>query len=175
MSRILNRPLRMMKETFLPLSFDENHFEMDWSMEPGGFVPPHMHAHKDEHFTVTKGEVLFTVGDKTVVKKTGDTLMVTKGMLHSIANKTKEQIGLRVRYTPCADTEKFFQALNYFSSDGEVSMSAMLKVFYVQEKLGWKKFSEAADAGGTVMFGMLKILANVFGLIFGWSKYLRNF
>lgn len=172
---ILNRSLRIMNETFTPLSFDETHFEMDWTMAAGNAVPPHQHRHADEYFTVTAGEVTFMVNGETIVKQPGDTLLIPKGTRHGISNKTKGLIGLRVRYAPCADTHKMFTAMNYFSEGNTVSMRGAFKTFYVQDKLGWKKFSEGADTGGTAFFGIMNGIASVCGALFGWKKYLKEF
>lgn len=175
LSSILNQPLRMMKETFTPRSYDESHFEMDWTLEAGGAVPPHQHRYMDEHFTVTEGEATFTVNYETVVKQVGETLLVPRGTRHGITNKTKSRIGLKARYSPCADTHKFFAAMSYFSENGQISMGGMFKAFYVQKKLGWKPFSEAADAGGAIMFGLMNGIGAVCGVLGGWSKYLKEF
>jgi quercetin dioxygenase-like cupin family protein len=87
------RPLKIGKEVFHPTSFDENSFVMNWTMEAGGAVPQHVHKYMDEHFTITKGEILFTVNGKKIIKKEGEELFIPKGTAHSIKNQTKDSIG----------------------------------------------------------------------------------
>ena len=65
MANSIFRELKMGKETFLPVSVENNIFKMMWWCEPGGGVPNHIHPHMDEHFTVLEGEVEFTVSGKT--------------------------------------------------------------------------------------------------------------
>lgn len=175
MTIILNRPLQLMKETFIPRSFDDAHFEMDWTMEAGGMVPSHFHRHADEHFTITEGEVMFLVDGKEMVKKTGETLFVPRMTPHGITNKSGSRIALRARYTPCADTHKMFMAWAFFADEGNGLFAGMLKWWYVQEKLGWKKFSEPADAMGRLIFSILGAWAMLCGALFGWKKYLQSF
>lgn len=172
---ILNRELKLGSETFIPNSFDETHFAMDWTMAGGGMVPTHFHRHMDEHFTVTTGPVTFTVNGEQIVKQTGETLLVPKMQPHSIKNSTKQPVALRVHYTPNADTQKMFQSWALFTDEGDGMLTGMLKWWYVQDKLGWKKFSEPADGMGRVMFGILGSIAMLAGRVRGWDKYLNRF
>lgn len=172
---IINRPLHLMKETFIPRSYDASHFEMDWTMEAGGVVQAHLHRHADEYFTVTGGEVTFTVNGETIVKKKDETLQVPRMTPHSISNTSGAQIMLHVKYTPCAHTHKMFIAWAYFADEGSGMFAGMLKWWYVQEKLGWKKFSEPADGAGKAMFALLGGLATLLGALLGWKKYLEIF
>lgn len=63
------RPLRMGKEVFHPQSYDERSFVMNYTLEKGGMVPPHLHVHMDEYFSVVRGEMKFIVNGKTIIKK----------------------------------------------------------------------------------------------------------
>lgn len=172
---IINRKIILLKEVFTPLSFDEQHFEMDWTMEAKGMVPTHLHRHMDEHFTVTKGEVTFQVNGETIVKQAGETLFVPKMVPHGINNKTNGQIALRVRYTPCVDAHKMFEAMAYFADEGNGMFTGMLKWWYVQEKMGWRKFSEPADVAGRLFFAIIGGLALLCGALGGWKNYLKEF
>jgi len=111
------RPIKIGKETFHPKFFDESSFIMDWTMQEGGAVPQHLHKHMDELFTVTEGEVLFTVNGQKMIKKTGEVLFVPRGTPHSIKNETKEKIGLTVKYSPCADTHRMFEIIATLDQD----------------------------------------------------------
>ena len=175
MVNIINRPISFAGETFTPRNFDNNNFTMDWETVKGNQVPLHFHRHMDEHFTVTKGEATFTVNGETIVKKEGETLLVPKMTPHSIANKTNDSIGLRVTYTPNADAHKMFQAWAMFQDNGDSMLTGMTKWLYIQEKLDWQKFSEPADGGGKAMFAVFGALANLFGGLFAWKKYLDKF
>ena len=49
-----------------------------------GFEPPlHMHTREDESNLILKGEILFTVGDKTIHAKAGDYIHLPKNVPHT--------------------------------------------------------------------------------------------
>jgi len=49
-----------------------------------GFEPPlHMHTKEDESNLILKGEILFTVGDKTIHAKAGDYIHLPKNVPHT--------------------------------------------------------------------------------------------
>ncbi len=174
-ANILNREIPLGKEKFIPRSFDENNFVMDWECTKGGMVPPHFHRHMDEHFTVTKGEVTFTVNGGKIVKHEGETLLVPKMTPHSIKNNSDESIALRVTYTPNADAHKMFSAWATFHDDGDSLLTGFLKWLYLQKKLNWRKFSEPAHPVGTAIFAAMDGVALTLGKINGWDKYLDKF
>lgn len=109
------RELKMGKETFLPVSVENNIFKMMWWCEPGGGVPSHIHPHMDEHFTVLEGEVEFTVNGKKLIKKPGDTLFIAKNVVHGIKNIGTTNIKMEVYYTPVADTVEMFKILFFLN------------------------------------------------------------
>lgn len=172
MQTTIFRPISFGKEVFHPKSFDENSFIMDWTMEAGGMVPPHLHKYSDEHFTVTKGEVLFTVNGEKIIKNVGDTLLVPKGTTHSIKNPGKEQIGLTVTYTPCADVHRMFQIVSALDQTNPGSVMNMVKYFYISPRLGLKEFSTPQpEFIMTIMSGIVTVM----GKLSGWDKLVNQF
>ena len=166
------RPISFGKEVFYPKSFDENSFIMDWTMEAGGMVPPHLHKYSDEYFTVTKGEVLFTVNGEKITKNVGDTLLVPKGTPHSIKNPGKGQIGLTVKYSPCADVHRMFQIVAALDETNPGSIMNMVKYFYLSPRLGLKDFSTPQPAFAmTIMSGIVTLI----GKLSGWDKLIDKF
>ena len=141
-------------------------------MEAGGMVPPHVHKYMDEHFTVTKGEILFTVNGEKIIKKEGEVLLVPKGIRHSIKNPVKGQIGLTVKYSPCSDTHRMFEIVATLDQANPGSIMNMVKYFYLAPKLGLKEFSTPQPA-----FAMIVISAvvTVMGKLYGWDKLISKF
>jgi len=166
------RPIKFGKEVFYPKSYDENSFVMDWTMEAGGMVPPHKHEFMDEQFTVTKGEVLFTVNGKKVTKKVGEVLLVPKGTPHSIKNPVKGQIGLTVKYSPCSDTHRLFEMIATFDETNPGKVMNMLKAFYVGSRIGLKPFSTPHPA---VASSIINFIVTVTGKVSGWDKLVTKF
>lgn len=172
MSKNIFRPISFGKEVFYPKSYDQNSFIMDWTMEAGGMVPPHLHKYSDEHFTVTKGEVLFTVNGEKIIKTVGDTLLVPKGITHSIKNPGNGQIGLNVTYSPCADVHRMFQIVSALDETNPGSVMNMVKFFYISPRLGLKEFSTPQPAFiMTIMSGIVTVM----GKLSGWDKLVNQF
>lgn len=166
------RPIKIGKEVFHAKSYDENSFVMDWTMEVGGKVPKHIHKHMDEHFTVTQGEVLFTVNGEKILKKLGEELFVPKGATHSITNPIKGQIGLAVVYSPCADTHRMFEIIATLDEAKPGSVMNLLKYFYLVPKLGLKEFSSPTPA---FVMSIMNFIVSIIGGLSGWSKLVKQF
>lgn len=165
------QPLQFGDEIFHPRFYDENSFVMDWSMKAGGFVPPHKHVHMDEHFLITKGEINFNVNGEKIIKSEGEELFLTKGTPHSIKNKTKENIGLTVTYTPCADVHRMFEIFVTMDNGQSGAMTKALKYFYIYPRMGWKEFSLPHPHIANVI---IQSIVNVYGKISGWDKMVEE-
>ncbi len=166
------RPIRMGKEVFHAKSFDENSFVMDWTIEAGGKVPPHVHYHMDEHFTVTNGEITFLVQGEKITKKTGEQFFVPKGTVHSVTNPVNGKSEVTVQYSPCADTHRMFHILSTLDEERPGSMMNMMKYFYLVPRLGLKEFSTVSPA---YLMRILNGLVTVTGKLSGWDKLIDKF
>src|ERR1043165_8409721 len=166
------KPMSMGKEVFHPISFDENTFVMNWSVEGGGMVPPLVHIHMDEHFTVTYGEVTFTINKQKIIKQPGEELLVPKGVEHSIKNHTCQQVGLQEKYTPCADVHRIFEIVATLSEINPGSAVTVIDLSYVYPRLGLKEFSTIAVPG---VMPVLHFVITVTGKLAGWDKLVVQF
>jgi quercetin dioxygenase-like cupin family protein len=172
MSTDIFQPIKLGKEVFHPKSYDERTFEMDWTIDEGGKVPPHFHHYSDEHFKIIKGEILFQVDGEKITKKEGDVFFVPKGTTHSVTNTHKGQSAMAVQYMPCADIHKMFEILATLNKSNPGSMLNMMKYFYLAPRLGLKGFSTLSPAWMMrAMNGSLSIL----GKLSGWDKLLLAF
>lgn len=166
------QPMKFGKETFLPLSYDEQSFVMQWTLEKGGMVPPHTHEYMDETFLITEGEVTFKVGSEKFVRGKGDSLTVPKGVTHSISNKSGAPIGITVTYSPCSDTHRMFAIIQSLNQEKPGSMMNMIKYFYLAPRLGLKPFSSPQPkAIGSIINGITSLA----GALWGWKKYINRF
>lgn len=166
------RPLRVGKEMFHPQSYDENSFVMNYTLEKGGMVPPHLHVHMDEYFSVLRGEMKFIVNGETIIKKAGEAIMVPKGVKHAIKNAGHEQVEMNVTYVPCADTHRMFEAFAAFDEKDPGKMMNMIKAVYICMALNVKEFSAPQPA---FIGSVLKGLVLVMGKFGGWKKYVSQF
>ncbi len=166
------RPIKFGKEVFIPKSFDQSHFTMDWWMEAGGKVPNHLHRYMDEHFTVTEGEVLFESKEEKIVKKAGETFFVPKGITHSVSNKSKNTICVTVKYSPCSDTHRMFEIVSTLDEENPGKMMNMVKYFYLAPRLGLQEFSTPQPQ---FIMNIISGIVTVMGKISGWDKLIPKF
>lgn len=166
------RPIKLGKEVFHPKSYDENAFLMWWTVEAGGKVPPHVHYHMDEHFEITKGEIVFQVNGEKITKKSGDEFFVSKGTIHSVTNVFKGPSEMTVKYSPCADTHRMFQILSTLDKEKPDSMINMMKYFYLVPRLGLKEFSAISPA---FLMSIMKGVVTIMGKLSGWDKLVDRF
>lgn len=166
------KPLTFGKETFIPREANESKFVMDWFLEAGGGVPPHIHKYMDEHFAVIEGEVTFMVSGKPVVKKAGEELMVPMHTVHGIKNKSGKRIGITVTYSPPSDTARMFEIMSALNEEKPGSMMSMVKYFYIAPRIGLKDFSNPQPAW---VEGLLSGIVGIMGVLGGWNKYVKRF
>lgn len=72
--------------------------------------PPHTHQHEDELFVVLEGQMIFTVGGKTLVAGPGDAVFLPRGIQHGFELGTSEARAL-IWMTP-AGLEAAFRDLS---------------------------------------------------------------
>jgi len=172
LSAMVPEPFSFEKQTFQCVSFKESTFVMNWSMEPKGKVDPHIHKYSDEHFLITKGEVQFKVDGETLIKKQGDELLVKKGIVHSIVNKTAEDIEVIVSYSPCADIHRMFFIMATLDKSNPGSSVNIAKYFYLVPRLGLKEFSTPQPE---MVFKMITLILTIAGTFLRWGKLVKKF
>ena len=172
MNAIIYEPFSFEKQTFKCVSYDDSEFIMNWAMEPNGSVPTHIHKYSDEYFFITKGEVEFKVNGETILKKAGEELLVKKGIPHSITNNTKEEIAVKVKYTPCADIHRMFLIMATLDKSNPGSSLNIAKYFYLVPRLGLKEFSTPQPE---IIFKILTVVFTAVGKLSGWDKLVEKF
>ena len=115
---------------------------------------------------------MFTVNGEKITKQVGDTLLVPKGTPHSIKNPGKGQIGLTVKYSPCADVHRMFQIVAALDETNPGKVMNMVKYFYLSPRLGLKDFSTPQPAFAmTIISGIVTLI----GKLSGWDKLIAQF
>ncbi len=79
-------------------------------VRPGGEPPLHVHAREDETFYVLEGEVTFHRGHERIDVRTGDAVMMPRGVQHGFAVRTPTARMLQA-FTP-GGLEDAFRALS---------------------------------------------------------------
>lgn len=166
-------PIYFLKQHFRCISFDENEFIMDFSMEPGGFVPSHYHKYMSERFEITGGEGEFIIGGKKQVPAVGDIIFVEKGIPHSLRTISTIPLTCKVRYSPSSDTDKMFAIFAALSQEGYQGIKLMLKAEYLCRRAGIKEFSRSKGVMNWIE-KMIMILLIPIGTLKGWNKWLQQ-
>lgn len=166
------RPIQLGKEVFFPKSFDEQSFVMDWTVQAGGKVPPHVHYHMDEHFKITAGEIEFSVNGEKIRRKAGEEFLVPKGITHAVSNIHSGQSGMTVPYSPCADTHRMFQIVSALDEEQPGSMMNMIKYFYLVPRLGIREFSRPQPEWA---MAVINAIVTIIGKLSGWDKLVARF
>jgi len=165
------RAFKIGKETFHPQTFDNHSFVMNYKLEPGGGVPPHAHLHMDEHFHILKGEMKFAVNGKTIIKKAGEEIIVTKGIKHSISNAGREQVEMIVKYMPCSDTHRFFEIISTLDDTKPATVKTLMQALYIANQLKLEQFSHPQPmVANNIIIGILKVV----GKLSNWDKLVRT-
>ncbi len=163
-----------MKEKFQIISLNESICEFDWTIEPGGSVPSHIHRYSDEYFQVYYGELTVQLNGQTKILKTGESLVIPKLTTHAVSNRSKDKIICRVSFKPPADQGKFFQILKYLKTRNPNDKNPLFKALYISKKMGFKEFSSLQGGMGVMMgflMGSLKLLAP----FNGYNKLAKDF
>lgn len=95
-----------------------------------------------------------------------------KGVKHSIKNVGHEQVEMNVKYVPCADTHRLFEAFAAFDEKNPGKTINMIKALYVCIHLNLKDFSTPQPA---FIGAILKRVVLIMGRLGGWEKYAGQF
>ena len=86
--RTIQDPLTGQRLTFLPTAADSDgrSLRAEVRLEPGGFVPRHLHLRQDERLEVLAGAIRFRTRGEDRLLAPGDTAAITRRRLHRVAN-----------------------------------------------------------------------------------------
>ena len=95
---------------------------MERSLPPGGRKPPpHIHTNCEEAFYVLDGEIEFSLGDDTVIGRSGSFVHVPGGVSHTFGNAAAAPSRVLIIHAPAMDG--YFEELQELWS-GQVPPSA---------------------------------------------------
>jgi quercetin dioxygenase-like cupin family protein len=84
----IHDPLTGQRLTFLETAADTGgrSLRAEVRLEPGGFVPRHLHLRQDERLEVLAGAIRFRARGEDRLLAPGDTAMVTRRRVHRVSN-----------------------------------------------------------------------------------------
>src|SRR5262247_4143889 len=93
---------------------------LDVSLAPGMVVPRHTHTREDEVYFVLAGELEVTVGEKTFVLRSGDTLLAPRDIPHQLRNSGNVENRYLLVFSP-SGFEEFMMATAVPAPDNAVA------------------------------------------------------
>jgi mannose-6-phosphate isomerase-like protein (cupin superfamily) len=113
---------RVTKDSLTILANDDDRFEMDFTMFPGGFIPTlHTHPNQQERFRIVAGRPLFTVRRRKHEASPGEEIVVPPGTPHKFRNPTEEYVNINVEFRPALRTAEVFVTLGALARDGKLT------------------------------------------------------
>ncbi len=91
---------------------DGKSLDLEWEILPQcNMVDPLYHVHPEaiETYHILEGEMEFFIGDKWITAKTGDRLVVEKGVKHAFRNPTSQVVRLYNTHEPALAMEAYFR------------------------------------------------------------------
>ena len=165
-------------ETFKGLSITPYAYTMQWTVQPGGYVPiEHLHCNQDEIFHVKKGQLKVLIEGKEYVAGPGEKIVVTKGKRHLAFNNDGTVLETQVEFRPALDQEKFMQCYTGLIKDGHIDENGAPRIPMLGYMLRKMK-CQAMARPASIPAPMFKLTLNVFLLIGGmkgWGKLYKKY
>lgn len=167
-------PVSFMRQTFQCIQYSHDAYELSFTMEEKGFVPAHYHPFMDELFEITGGQGEFIVDGVKTSAKPGDTILVKRGVVHSLKTSSQGPMTCRVVYSPCSDTHKMFAILGGLKLDGNKGSALIFKGEYLNRKAKLETFSKSAGAMGAIENAIMSLVM-LYGNLRGWHRLLPKY
>lgn len=165
-------------ETFKGLTLTPYAYTMQWTVQPGGFVPiEHLHFNQDEVFHVKKGQLKILIEGKEHIAGRGEKVVVTRGKRHLAFNNSDTVLEAHVEFRPALDQEKFMQCYTGLISDGHIDENGAPRVpmmGYMLKKMKCKAMARPTS----IPAPLFKLALNFFlliGGIKGWNKLYNKY
>lgn len=95
-------------------------------VEPNGAVAAaHLHPSQEERFEVLAGKLEFRLGDRTLVAKPGDRVLVPAGTPHRFENVGDETAHFVCEVSPALGFERLIETMFALAADGKVNRKGM--------------------------------------------------
>jgi len=107
-------------QTYKPVAHSESCFAFDTPFPPGTFVPPHIHATRDEFIRVLEGRFDLVLDGQAMQAKAGDVIRMPMGIMHGIFNKSGAPVRALFWVTPAKGLYTLFTRIHNVADPGEV-------------------------------------------------------
>jgi quercetin dioxygenase-like cupin family protein len=88
----------------------------EWSLPPGGMIPPHTHTREDECSYVLQGELTCYVGGEILLAPAGSYVVKPRGIPHAFYNAGAGTVRVMEILTPGGSFEGYFDGYEVIAS-----------------------------------------------------------
>lgn len=166
------------KETFRCISSTPAAYTMEWTVQPGGYVPfEHVHVAQDEIFHVEKGEIRALINRKEFVGRAGATVTAPRGIRHIAYNDRDVPLVCTVEYTPGLDHYTTMQCFAGLTLDGEIDSRGLVnvpKIMYLLKKGNVRSLPRPAIVPDPA-FRLGMNFFYVVGSVLGWKSLFKKY
>jgi quercetin dioxygenase-like cupin family protein len=105
MSDPIHDPIHRARYTFTP---DGDNLWVDTWLEPGGFLPAHMHPRQEERWSVVEGQVRIQLGSaKRLIGPEDGAQIVAPYTKHALTNLSDREVHARCHVLPALNLQEF--------------------------------------------------------------------
>jgi quercetin dioxygenase-like cupin family protein len=111
--RTIEDPLTGQHLTFLETAADSDGSSLraEVLLEPGGFVPRHLHLRQDERLEVLAGSVRYRTRGEDRVMRAGDSVVVRRRRVHRAANAGSDEARFVLEVHPARHIEQTMRSM----------------------------------------------------------------
>jgi quercetin dioxygenase-like cupin family protein len=111
--RTIRDPLTGQRLTFLDTAADTEgqSLRAEVRLEPGGFVPRHLHIRQDERLEVVAGSVRFRTRGEDRVLGPGDTSLISRRRFHRVSNAGPGEARFMLDVQPARHIEETMRSM----------------------------------------------------------------
>lgn len=89
----------------------------------------HYHPHQENRFTVTQGQLLFTIDGKEQLASVGDIISIPKNVFHSFYNSGNTDAHYVQEFFPALKIDSLFETLFFLAREGKLNKSGSPNMF----------------------------------------------
>jgi quercetin dioxygenase-like cupin family protein len=166
------------RETFRCISSKPEAYTMEWTVQPGGYVPfEHVHIAQDEIFHIQKGGMRAKVNGQEQIGTVGESLTAPRGVKHIAFNDKNEALVCIVEYKPGLDHYTTMQCFAGLTVDKDFDRRGLVnipKMLYLLKRANALSLLRPAFAPEW-MFRLGMEVFFVLGNFLGWESLYKRY
>jgi quercetin dioxygenase-like cupin family protein len=163
-TRTFSNPVTGERATFTDRTNGQGHalVQAEYSVQPGGGTPAHVHPGQEQRIEVVKGELHFRIGRAVSVLGPGQACTIPPGVPHAQWNGGREVVETVEQLAPPLRFEAFFANLCGLARDGKTDRRGRPSL--LQSAVLFREFRDTvrlAPPTSTLMYPLFAVLAPV--------------